>query len=73
MSSLCSRVSPRVFLALDLDECAENSHNCPATSVCNNTVGSFICTCPGLLLEWDGTNCSGKYKSHVKRLRAIKR
>ena len=53
------------FLSLDVDECADNSHNCPATSVCNNTVDSFICTCYALLFEWDGTNCSGKHRYYL--------
>ena len=44
------------FLLVDIDECAENLHNCE--SGCSNTDGSFICTCEeGYMLESDGRSC----------------
>jgi len=42
----------------DIDECAENNGGCHAQAVCNNTEGSFTCTCnPGY--TGDGFNCTG--------------
>ena len=41
---------------LDIDECAEGSHECSANAVCNNTKGSYNCTCnPGYY--GDGRSC----------------
>ena len=46
------------FFLLDIDECNTNSHNCDVEAVCNNTHGSFVCTCkPGY--TGDGRNCTG--------------
>ena len=43
----------------DIDECAGEAHNCSSNAVCNNTKGSYNCTCkPGY--EGDGNNCKGK-------------
>ena len=33
---------------LDINECAKGTHTCSADAVCNNTNGSYNCTCnPG--------------------------
>ena len=48
-----------VFFALDIDECAEGTHNC--AQQCVNTQGGFNCSCySGYDLMPDGT-CKGKY------------
>ena len=48
-----------VTLHTDIDECA-GSHGC--SHGCNNTIGSFQCTCPdGLFLSDDERNCEGNY------------
>lgn len=31
----------------DIDECAEQTFNCPMHSTCANTVGSYRCNCSG--------------------------
>ena len=44
----------------DIDECTSGTDDCHPDASCNNTVGSFDCTClPGF--EGDGTSCTGKY------------
>ncbi len=43
----------------DIDECAVGIDGCSHS--CNNTVGSFVCTCnDGYELAADGTTCIGK-------------
>jgi len=34
-----------VVVVLDIDECTEETHSCDVNAVCNNTQGSYICTC----------------------------
>jgi len=42
----------------DINECEGITHNCSSNAVCNNTKGSYNCTCkPGYL--GDGWNCTG--------------
>ena len=57
--SICHYHLP-IFLPTDIDECATNTHSCDANAYCNNTIGSFNCTCnPGY--NGTGTYCNGKY------------
>ena len=47
---------------LDIDECLTGADNCDsAHGLCDNTDGSFTCTCEGGY-EGDGTYCTGKFK-----------
>ena len=49
-----------VINCLDIDECLESLDNCDINNGnCNNTIGSFICTCVSGF-SGDGTNCSSK-------------
>ena len=42
----------------DYDECANNNGGCDQT--CDNTVGSFLCSCgEGYRLDDDMTSCNG--------------
>ncbi|XP_076821613.1 uncharacterized protein LOC143468345 isoform X3 [Clavelina lepadiformis] len=40
----------------DVDECAENRHNCHRNARCANTIGGFTCTCMAGYIG-DGTTC----------------
>ena len=43
---------------LDINECEEDNDGC--SQICNNTQGSFECSCrDGYTLDGDGKNCSG--------------
>ena len=45
--------------ASDVNECLTNNGGC--AQICNNTVGSFMCSCnPGYSLGADGISCVGK-------------
>ena len=50
---------PGFVLVLDVDECADGSHNCDANAACTNTQGEFACDCD-YGYEGDGTTCHGK-------------
>ena len=57
--------TPVVFFSRsDIDDCTTNVHNCDALAVCNNTVGSFHCTCIAGY-EGNGTACVGERCLHV--------
>ena len=44
---------------LDIDECQKNIHDCHLNATCQNTNGSFMCTCLFGFIG-DGRNCTGK-------------
>ena len=45
---------------IDIDECAEGTHNCAQR--CSNTIGSFTCDCDtGYGLASDGYSCNGNH------------
>ena len=49
----------RLVLLADVNECEENNGGC--SHGCENTEGSFFCTCPeGHYLVSGGTVCTGK-------------
>ena len=48
------------FFFSDFDECANNTDDCDVNAYCNNTVGSFNCTCNSGYTG-NGTACAGKY------------
>ena len=51
----------RAFFSVhsDINECTTNAYNCDVKTFCNNTEGSFNCTCsPGY--TGNGIKCTGK-------------
>ena len=47
------------FFIIDVDECTASSPMCHGNAFCNNTLGSYNCTCkPGYY--GDGKTCKGK-------------
>ncbi|XP_073241348.1 uncharacterized protein [Porites lutea] len=50
----------------DINECKEGTHNCSSNAVCNNTKGSYNCTCkPGY--EGNGNNCTASTCKDIYR------
>ena len=47
----------------DIDECLDAVDNCHAGAICQNTRGSFTCTCKQGYIG-DGVNCKGTIWSH---------
>ena len=55
------------FLLSDIDECLTELHNCDDNAYCNNTIGSYNCTC-NKGYEGSGFNCTGtKYFNRQSR------
>lgn len=45
---------------IDINECDIGDHNCISDAYCNDTSGSYNCTCPaGYELGDDGYSCDG--------------
>ena len=50
-----------IYYFADINECEIETHNCSSNAFCNNTKGSYICTCePGYI--GNGVNCTGKIR-----------
>ena len=50
-----------IYFILDVDECIDQTYNCDVNAFCNNTVGSFNCTCVSGY-SGNGTTCVGEYQ-----------
>ena len=49
-----------LIFVLDIDECVNNTDNCDVNAYCNNTVGSYNCTCYPEYTG-NGTSCTGNF------------
>ena len=48
-----------IYYFADINECETEKHHCDSNAYCNNTKGSYNCTCkPGY--TGNGVNCKGK-------------
>ena len=43
-----------------MDECSSSTPVCDATATCENTIGSYRCSCPKAGFTADGKGCIGK-------------
>ena len=53
-----SHLHDNPFRVLGVDECADRIHNCNVNADCNNTLGSYKCSCKDGF-HGNGTNCTG--------------
>ena len=52
------------MILLDIDECTLGTSGCNDAATCENTAGSFICTCD-TGYSGDGFSCVGKCLNYV--------
>ena len=45
----------------EINECTSGTHDCHLMAVCNNTEGSYNCSCKEGY-NGDGRNCTGKFR-----------
>ncbi|KAL8611728.1 hypothetical protein ACOMHN_038981 [Nucella lapillus] len=52
-----SKVASRVTCSDDVNECETMAASCPASQICRNNPGSFVCVCPSGFVKVNGTLC----------------
>ena len=50
-----------IYYFADVNECETGKHHCDSNAFCNNTKGSYNCTCKPEFTG-NGVNCTGKIK-----------
>ena len=56
---LLNKAMHSIYYFADINECETGKHHCDSNAFCNNTKGSYNCTCkPGY--TGNGVNCTGK-------------
>ena len=56
---LPNKSMPSIYYFADINECETEKHHCDSNAFCNNTKGSYNCTCiPGY--TGNGVNCTGE-------------
>ena len=59
--NLLNRSMYSIYYIADINECEAGKHHCDFNAFCNNTKGSYFCTCkPGY--NGNGVNCTGKLR-----------
>ena len=58
-----------IIYFLDINECMNATNPCHANATCNNTDGSYTCTCNRY--TGNGRNCTGKYLLTIKFMKTI--
>ena len=48
-----------IYYFADVNECETGKHHCDSNAFCNNTKGSYNCTCKPEFTG-NGVNCTGK-------------
>ena len=48
------------LFSVDINECLLNNHDCHADAECNNTIGSYSCSCKSGYIG-HGYTCAGMY------------
>ena len=64
--SVCRKINPALVFSIfsDINECMTNVHNCDVNAFCNDTDGSYNCTCISGFTG-NGTSCTGKSSSQM--------
>ena len=58
---LLNRSIHSIYYIADINECEAGKQHCDFNAFCNNTEGSYFCTCkPGY--NGNGVNCTGKIR-----------
>ena len=57
--------------ASDIDECSVDSSPCDENANCNNTDGSYSCTCTQGFTG-DGATCNGKFVKNTCQYKSVK-
>lgn len=60
LNSRKSAIVDILHYLVDVNECQQNP--CKNGGVCNNVIGSFVCTCP---VGFGGTDCSQGYQIYT--------
>ena len=50
-----------IYYFPDINECETGKHHCDSNAFCNNTKGSYNCTCKPEFTG-NGVNCTGKIR-----------
>jgi hypothetical protein len=55
-----------LLIFADVNECADNTHNCHHNASCKNANGSFSCVCNSGY-SGNGVNCTGRWKELLNK------